>query len=31
MRDGDTFKQEVIPAEGASPLQRLAAFSGRAA
>ena len=31
MRDGDTFKEEVAPADGATPLQRLAAFSGRAA
>lgn len=31
MRDGDTFKAEVVAAEGATPLQRLAAFSGRAA
>lgn len=30
MRDGDTFKTEVAPADGATPLQRLAAFSGRA-
>jgi uncharacterized protein (TIGR03086 family) len=30
MRDGDTFKEAVIPADDATPLQRLAAFSGRA-
>lgn len=31
MRDGDTFKEEVAAADGATPLQRLAAFSGRTA
>ena len=29
-RDGDTFKAEVTPPAGASPLARLAAFTGRA-
>lgn len=29
MRDGDTFKAETVPPAGASPLERLAAFSGR--
>ena len=29
-RDGDTFKTEVTPPAGASPLARLAAFTGRA-
>ncbi len=29
MRDGDTFKDEVVAPDGASPLERLAAFSGR--
>jgi uncharacterized protein (TIGR03086 family) len=29
-RDGDTFKAEVRPPVGASPLARLAAFTGRA-
>jgi uncharacterized protein (TIGR03086 family) len=29
LRDGDTFKDATIPAEGASRLERLAAFSGR--
>ena len=29
-RDGDTFKAEVTPPEGATPLARLAAFTGRA-
>lgn len=29
MRDGDTFKAETTAAEGASPLERLVAFSGR--
>lgn len=28
-RDGDTFKAEVTPPAGASPLARLAAFTGR--
>lgn len=31
MRDGDTFKDEVAVDDGAPALQRLAAFSGRAA
>jgi uncharacterized protein (TIGR03086 family) len=30
-RDGDTFKAEETPTAGASPLARLAAFTGRAA
>ena len=29
MRDGDTFKAETTPPAGASPLEQLAAFSGR--
>lgn len=29
MRDGDTFKDETVPPEGATALDRLAAFSGR--
>lgn len=29
MRDGDTFADEVVPPAGATPLQRLVAFSGR--
>ncbi|MDO8391800.1 MAG: TIGR03086 family metal-binding protein [Actinomycetota bacterium] len=29
LRDGDTFAQEIDPPAGASPLQRLVAFSGR--
>ncbi len=30
MRDGETFKNEIDPPTDASPLQQLAAFSGRA-
>jgi uncharacterized protein (TIGR03086 family) len=30
MRDGDTFKAETVPPAGATPLERLAAFTGRA-
>ncbi len=29
MRDGETFKQATTPPTGASPIERLAAFSGR--
>ena len=29
MRDGDTFKDETVAPDGATPLQSLAAFSGR--
>lgn len=29
MRDGDTFKDPTKPPEGASPIERVAAFSGR--
>lgn len=29
MRDGDTFKDETVAPKGSSPLDRLAAFSGR--
>ena len=30
MRDGDTFKEATVAPEGASPIESLAAFSGRA-
>lgn len=30
MRDGDTFAAAVTPPDGASPIERLAAFTGRA-
>jgi uncharacterized protein (TIGR03086 family) len=29
LRDGDTFAAEITPAQGATPVQRLAAFTGR--
>jgi hypothetical protein len=29
MRDGDTFKNETIAPDDASPFERLVAFSGR--
>ena len=29
MRDGDTFKEATVAPEGASPIERLVAFSGR--